>query len=100
MNQETPPSGNGAQSGAFRCEVSVSLFDSIPKFTTDDQRIDWAGERIWDIAEGALNREDAQFVHWWLSGLADDPSKTSYQRQQYALLIETLRATMSLRWPS
>lgn len=77
----------------------MSLFDSIPVFTTDDQRVDWAGERIWDVAEGNLDSSDASFLQWWLAGLCDDPAKVPHARQQFRQLLETLQATMALRWP-
>jgi len=51
---------------------------------THEQRLEWAGERIWDLAEGKLDQEDTQFVIGQLQGWADVAADN--ERREYRAL--------------
>jgi hypothetical protein len=51
---------------------SQQFFDGAIHAPADfDGRIEWAGERLWDIAEGVLDRDDASFVIALVYGWGD-----------------------------
>lgn len=72
----------------------------LPAFTSTAERVAWAGERSWDIAEGILDKEDAFFVLWLVQGWADEPTFTDDDRRQFKVMLDVLSATIDLRFPS
>ncbi len=74
------------------------IAQELPKFQSVDERVDWMGERIWDIAEGDVDREDAVFLMQLLAGWADNPLWQGHEREQLEQLLQICRATIELRF--
>lgn len=71
---------------------------SLPEFGSNADRIAWIGDRIWDVTEGILDKEDATFIMWLLDGWVDTPTYSPHDRDQFTTLLAVLRATMALRF--
>lgn len=74
------------------------IAETMPKFANNSERIAWAGDRCWDIAEGELDKSDATFVMWLVSGWVDSPQFSIEDRAKFQALLETIRATIDLRF--
>jgi hypothetical protein len=76
-----------------------NLMRTAPAFASHDERIDWAGEQSWNVAEGLLDEEDAWFVYWMLKGWQDNPAWPLDVRKKYEQLAEVHYGILQLKYP-
>lgn len=74
------------------------IAETLPKFANNSERIAWAGERCWDIAEGDIDQSDATFVMWLVQGWSDEPRFSAEDREKFKVLLEAIRATIDLKF--
>jgi formaldehyde-activating enzyme involved in methanogenesis len=61
---------------------------SLPADTTLATRLAWAGERVWDVVEGLLSRDDQDYAQMAVSGWLDLCSDDA--REQYRAIYTQL----------
>jgi len=66
---------------------------TTPTGTTAAERIEWAGERIADLAEGKLTKSEASIVWNYLVGWSDLCSED--ERRQYLALARSVQELMA-----
>lgn len=76
------------------------ITQELPRFQSFEERVEWMGERIWDIAEGQFDLEDATFLLHLFAGWADNPIWQGHQRKQLETLFHLCSSTIKLRFES
>ena len=72
--------------------MTKSLLDLLPSETTLAARVEWAGERVWDLAEGKLSKSEGRFVLQALIGWTDLCSKE--EKEAYDRMAGEVRSIL------
>jgi len=70
----------------------MDALDELGAFPARRDRVDWAGERLWDYAEGKISRGALQMLEQLLLGWGD--LATDEERRQYRGLGRQVRALL------